>query len=213
MSKKGWKKKKTPEQGRQKGSKNLATKDGRLVNKHGVEFTEAEKKALVSKVNSASRKRRKMLDAAGEIEVYKDGKPAGYTLDQKMAMGFESDFILAKKSKSLHQFKTRKSFELYMKNLDRVNSPTYIDERIKQYKSNWLKAFRENIFPHGRDIYYKVMFMKPKDYMLLVEGNEDFEISYIYDPAQLAKKLAAMRAALGMAPKDDEIPIDDEEIE
>lgn len=192
--------------GRVEGRKNLKKLDnGNFLNQNNVEFTPAERKALESAVNRANRKRVKMLEEEGRLPRLVGGRDTGQTVKSLQLMGKESDFILSRKSKSLQQFKTREAYESYMRNLERVNSPEYVTERVKLYKRNHMKAL-ENVFgDEAKDVMMKIRMMKPKDYMQLIQSDEDLEVSYIYDPSARTGKLNRIRQALGMKTKEEEI--------
>lgn len=191
--------------GREKGRKNLKKlDDGNFQNQYGVVFTPAERKALESQVNSANRKRMKMLEEEGNLPRVVGGKETGDTVRSLQLMGKESDFILSRKSKSLQRFKTRADYDRYMKNLQRVNSPTYIDDRTRMYKRNHMQALKNVFGDDAKDIVMKIRMMKPEEYRKLIQSDEDLEVSYIYDPSARAGKLNRIRAALGMKEKDDD---------
>lgn len=193
--------------GRVSGRKNLKkTETGNLVNQHNVVFTPEEKKALEQAVNSANRKRARMLKQEATLPRKVMGVDTGETIGQGLQlMGKESDFILQPKTKSLQRFKTHADYENYMKNLERVNSRDYITERVKLYKRNHMKAI-DNVFgDDAKDIVMKIRMMKPADYMKMIQSDEMLEISYIYDPSARAGKLNQIRASLGMKLKEDYI--------
>lgn len=195
--------------GRKSGSKNLKKTDaGNLLNQHGVEFTPAEKRALENAVNRANKKRMKMLEDEGNLPRLVGGKPTGDNVRSLQLMGKESDFILSRKSKSLQKFKSREDYDRYMKNLERVNSPTYIEDRVRLYKRNHMKALENAFGDEAKDIVMKIRMMKPKDYMELIQSDEDLEVSYIYDPSARAGKMNRIRAALGMNLKEEDIDLE-----
>ena len=185
--------------GRVKGRKNLVKTDsGGFVNEHGVEFTLKERKALENAVNRANKTRTQMLKAEAELPRMSGGKNTGQKVKNLQAMGKESDFIISRRSKSLHQFKSKADYEYYMKDLERVNSKNYLDDRIELYKNNHIKAI-ENVFgSDAEDVVEKIKNMKNKDYMQLIQQDEDLEVSYVYDPSALAGKLNTIRKALGI---------------
>lgn len=196
--------------GRQKGRKNLVKLDnGNVRNQHGIEFTTQQKKALESAVNRANRKRVKMLEEEANLPRMVAGKDTGDTVRSLQLMGKESDFILARKSKSLQQFKSEKDYEKYMKNLERVLSEDYITDRVKLYKRNHIKAL-ENVFgDDAKDVMMKLRMMKPKDYMKMIQSDEMLEVNYIYDPSDRDAKLNQIRSSLGMKLKESYIDIDE----
>ena len=192
--------------GRKEGSKNLKKTDaGTYLNQHGVEFTPEERKALERKVNNVNRKRMRMLEAEGNLPRLVGGHDTGQKVSSLQAMGKESDFIVARKSKSLQQFKSREAYDRYMKNLDIINSPTYIEDRVRAYKRNHMTALENTFGDDAKDIIMKIRMMKPKDYMKLMQSDEDLEINYIYGPEARTGKLNKMRASLGMNLKEEEI--------
>lgn len=196
--------------GRPQGRKNLKrTNTGDIINQFGVTFTEEEKRALQNAVNAASRKRNKMMKEAAILPRMVGGKPTGDNLNSLMLMGKESDFILAKKTKSLQRFKDREQFDRYLKSLKDVNKPDYINDRIRLYKRNHMKALENAYGDEAKDVIMKIRMMKPKDYMKMVEQDETLEISYIYDPTARTGKLNQMRGSMGMKLKDESIEIDD----
>ena len=195
--------------GRQKGRKNLTKLDnGNVKNQFGVEFTPADKKKLESAVNRSSRKRMKMLREEGNLPRLVGGKDTGQKVSQLQLMGKESDFIIARRSKSLQQFKSRESFEKYLSNVERTLSPDYIDDRTRMYKRNHMKALENAFDDEAKDIIMKIRMMKPEEYRKLIASDEDLEISYIYDPSARSGKLNKMRASLGMKLKEEELEDD-----
>lgn len=194
----------TPSAGRQEGSKNLVKlNDGRVQNQYGVVFTDAEKRRLESAVNSANRKRRKMLETEAKLPRMVGGRDTGDTVRSLQLMGKESDFIIQRKTKSLQRFKSKEDYDRYLKNLERVNSRDYVTERIKLYKRNHIKALENAFGDEAKDIAMKIRMMKPKEYMELVQSDENLEVSYIYDPSAAEGKMNTMRAALGMRLKEE----------
>lgn len=193
--------KKKPE-GRKKGVPNLVKVDGGYKNQYGVTFTEKEKRALESAVNSANRKRKKMLAEEAALPRMLKGEQLNVEHGQLQLMGKESDFIIAKRTKSLQRFKDKEQYEKYMRNLERVNSKDYIGERTKLYKRNHMKAI-ENVFgDEGKDVMMKIRMMNPDKYRKMVQADEFLEINYVYDPSERTGKLNQIRASLGMKLKE-----------
>lgn len=191
--------------GRKEGVKNLKkTERGTLVNQHGVEFTPEEKRALENAANAVNRKRKKMLKEAATLPRMVGGRDTGDTVGSLQMMGKESDFILARRSKSLQRFRTRKEFEWFMNSARSALSPSYIDDRTRLYKRNYQQAL---INAYGekstKDIRMKIRMMKPEDFRKLVESDELAEIGYIYDDTEIEGKLNTIRATLGMKLKEE----------
>lgn len=189
--------------GRQAGRKNLKRVDGGLQNQYGVVFTPEEKKALEQAVNTANRKRARMLEQEAKLPRKVAGVDTGDTVASLQLMGKESDFILQRKTKSLQRFQTKEDYNRYMKNLQRVNSRDYITERVRLYKRNHMKAIENAYGDEAKDVVMKIRMMKPADYMKMVQSDEMLEISYIYDPSARSGKLNQLRASMGMKLKEE----------
>ena len=192
--------------GRQEGRKNLVKLDGgNLKNQFGVVFTPDEKKALEQAVNTANRKRARMLEAEAKLPRKIAGQDTGDTVASLQLMGKESDFILQRKTKSLQRFRSKEDYDRYMQNLHRVNNRDYITERVRLYKRNHMKAIENAYGPDSKDVVMKIRMMKPADYMRMVQSDENLEIGYIYDPSARSGKLNQLRASLGMKLKEEDI--------
>lgn len=192
-----------------KGRTPLIKTDTGVINKHGVSFTIEEKRALESAVNTATKKRARLLKAEAQLpRMGLDGKPTGDKVASLQLMGRESDFILTPKTKSLQRFTSKEQYNRYMGYLKEVNKPDYIDERIRLYKRNHMKAIEENLGDKG--IVMKIRMMKPADYAKLVSSYEDvMEIHYVYGADARQAKINQIRTVLGM-PIIEEPPIDSE---
>lgn len=196
--------------GRTAGRKNLKKTDsGNLVNQYGVVFTPAEKRALENAVNTANRKRAKMLKEAATLPRMVSGRNTGDTVGSLQLMGKESDMILSKKTKSLQRFRDREQFDKYLDSLKNVNSRDYLEERVRLYKRNHMAALDNAFGDEAKDVKMKIRMMKPKDYMKMIQQDETLEISYIYDPSARSGKLNQIRASLGMKLKDESLDIED----
>lgn len=195
--------------GRKAGSGNLKRVDGGYQNKHGVVFTEAQKKALESAVNKVNYKRTKMLKEEGNLPRLVGGKDTGQKVSQLQLMGKESDFIISRKSKSLQQFKSMADYEKYLERMEYIRSDAYIDDRTRFYKRNHMKAI-ENVFgDEAKDVLMKIRMMKPAEYRELIQKDEMLEVNYVYDPSARTGKLNQIRASLGMNLKEDSWDEDD----
>lgn len=190
--------------GRKKGQKNMKKVAGYIVNNHGVTFTEKEKKALIYKVNSANRKRKRMLEEEGAILRVVAGKPTKKTIAETTgAFGYESDMVLHKKSKSLDKFRSRKEFDTYMNVLERVTKRDYIDKRMELYKENHGKAFEtvfdeEHMAEDMKKIKEKIDKMSLKEYKKYVMNDEIMYIEYMYTKEEKDFKLTQIKNALGI---------------
>ena len=151
-----------------------------------------------------------MLEQAATLPRKIAGTDTGDTVGSLQLMGKESDFILQRKTKSLQRFKTKEDYNRYMKNLRRVNDRNYIDERVRLYKRNHMKAIENAYGAEAKDIVMKIRMMKPADYMKMVQSDEMLEINYIYDPSARSGKMNQLRASLGMKLKEDPIDLLDE---
>lgn len=189
--------------GRKKKTPNLKYTDKGIENQHGVVFSEAEKKALENAVNKANYRRKQMIKQEKNLPMFVAGRYTGYDVSHRL--GSESDFVLARKSKSLQGFKTRRDYDKYMRYLENINNGSYLDDRIRLYKRNHMAAIQNVFGDDAKDVVMKIRMMKPGEYMAMVQSDEMLEVSYVYDPSQLAGKLNQIRAALGMKQKEEPV--------
>ena len=190
--------------GRVKGKKNLTKlENGNVLNQHGVEFTQADKKKLESLVNRANAKRKRMIKEEGALPRKVGGQPTGQTVSTLQQMGKESDFIISRKTKSMQRFTSREDYEKYITYLERVNTPEYIDIRTREYKRNHMAALRNVFGSDADDVVMKIRMMKPEDYRKMIQSDEEMEIGYVYSHEDRAGKLNQIRASMGMKLKDD----------
>lgn len=182
--------------GRQKGRKNLVKVDGGVQNKHGVVFTQEQKKALERAVNKSNYQRKKMQ---AEVDALNPNN------SQLRLMGKESDFIISRQSKSLQQFKSMEDYENFMDKQSRIHSGQYLEDRTRLYKRNYMKALDNAFGDEAKDVKMKVRMMKPEKFRELVESDELAEIGYIYDPQSRSAKLNQIRASFGMKQKEDDV--------
>lgn len=187
-----------------KGVPNLKRDDsGNYVNQYGVVITPEEKRRFEVAVNKANRHRMKMLIEEGSLPRMSEGKDTGFTVKSLQAMGKESDFILARKSKSLQGFKDRESFERYWNNVELASTPEYLEKQTRLYKRNHMKAIANAYGDEAKDVLMKIRMMKPEEYRKLIQSEEMLEISYLYEPGARTARLNAIRRSLGMKLKEE----------
>lgn len=191
--------------GRVSGRKNLIKAEGGVINQHGVFFTHEQKKTLEQAVNTANRKRARMLKTEAKLPRKIGGVDTGDTQAFLQLMGKESDFILARKTKSLQRFNSMEEYNRYMKNLARVNSRNYITERVKLYKRNYMTALEMEFGDAAKDVKMHVRMMKPVEFMRMVQSDELLEIGFIYDDSAKSGRLNQIRAGFGMKLKEEDI--------
>ena len=178
--------------------------DGRVKNQHGVVFSDAERKRLDTLVVRANRLRSQQLKEAATLPRMVRGEPTGDTLATKLQMGFESDFIIAKKSRSLQRFQSKAEYTRYTKYLEKVLSPEYLDERTRLYKRNYMAALERVHGDNAKDVKMRVRMMKPSEFRKLIEQDELLEINEVYAAQDKAAELERLRASFGMKSKDDD---------
>ena len=160
---------------------------GSVILPNGERITIREQKALRSAVNSANRKRKRMLERlpAEARAKYKD-------------FGIESDFVMRKKSTSLKRFRNKKEFNKYLKSVQKIASGEFEKHRAEQYKRNYIQALKHTFNSKANDAIKKVREMDLKTFRQKVESEELEEIGYVYyDPN--SEKLTRISQQLGLA--------------
>lgn len=180
-----------------KGRKNLIPHEKGVINQHGVLFTDKEKKQLESLVNSANRKRRRMLKNEAELNFFVAGRNMGRKIEEKQRMGFETDFVLKAKSKSLNRFTNKEEYRRYVLNLQRVVKRDYVTKRVELYKNNMITAMERELGYQARGLIKQVKEMSVKDFMKMSQqDHEILNIDFIYSEEQRKKRIAQIRNAL-----------------
>lgn len=180
---------------------------GNYINQYGVKFTEAEKRDLESAVNSVNRKRKRQLENISGLSRKVGGKDTGDIIKTKMILGDESEFILAKRSKSLQRIQTKQQYNDYMRNLKKAMSPNYELERKRLYKRNYISAMEKEFGDPKQwaDIKNKIRSMNPDKFIELVNSDDAMEIKFVYDAQELQGRMNQIRGALGIKMVEDEI--------
>lgn len=160
---------------------------GSVILPNGERITISEQKALRSAVNSANRKRKRMLERLpAEAKVkYKD-------------FGIESDFVMRKKTTSLKRFRNKNEFKRYLKSVQKIASGEFERKRIITYKENYIRALRNTFNSSANKAIKAVRNMDLKTFRQKVESDELEEIGYVYyDPN--GEKLTRISQQLGLA--------------
>ena len=158
-----------------------------VILRNGQRITLNEQKALRSAVNSANRKRKRMIERlpAEAKAKYKD-------------FGIESDFVMRKKSASLSRFRNKKEFDRYLRNVRRIASGEFERKRAETYKQNYIRALRNTFNSQANKAIRAVKDLGLKQFRHLVESEQLEEIGYIYyDPNN--EKITKINSQLGIA--------------
>lgn len=160
---------------------------GSVILRNGERITIREQKALRSAVNSANRKRKRMLERlpAEAKAKYKD-------------FGIESDFVMRKKTTSLKRFRNKNEFNRYLNSVQKIASGEFERKRIMTYKENYIKALRNTFNSSANKAIKAIRNMDLKTFRKMVESENLEEIGYIYyDPNE--EKLTRINQQLGVA--------------
>ena len=162
-------------------------KRGSIILPNGQRITIREQKALRSAVNSANRKRKRMLERlpAEAKAKYKD-------------FGIESDFVMRKKSTSFKRFRNKNEFKHYLRSVQKIASGEFERKRITTYKDNYIRALRNTFNSSANKAIKAIRDMDLKKFRQKVESEELEEIGYVYyDPN--GEKLTRISQQLGLA--------------
>lgn len=154
---------------------------------NGQRITLKEQKALRSAVNSANRKRKRMLERLPEeaSRRYRE-------------FGIESDFVMRKKSASLSRFTNKKEFDRYLRNVRRIASGEFERKRAETYRQNYIRALRNTFNSQANKAIRAVKDLDLKQFRHLVESGNLEEIGYVYyDPNN--EKITKINSQLGLA--------------
>lgn len=160
---------------------------GSVILPNGERITIKEQKALRSAVNSANRKRKRMIERL----------PAQAKIKYN-EFGVESDFVMRKKSTSLNRFRNKKGFKHYLRSVQKIASGEFERKRVMSYKENYIRALRNTFNSSANEAIKAVRDMSLKEFRQKVESEELEEIGYVYyDPNN--EKLTRINQQLGLA--------------
>lgn len=199
-------KKKAPTRG-----KNLIRKDDYITNQYGVKISQDEVKRMQSLVRRVNYKRNKMIKEFADQPLYYGKKKLDENRLQLSLMGEEMDLVIRKRSAAVNQFKDKRSFNAYVKRLEKVADTSYIDYRTRLYKRNLTKAIEEKYanYPElTKGIIMRIRMMKPEEMQKLIGSDRLFQIREHYTLGGQLGRIKAMRERLGLRDYDD---IDDDE--
>lgn len=185
-----------PGPGRKEKIPNLKKVEGGFQNQYGVTFTPEQKKALENAVRRSNYARDKQIKAEDALVT-----PSGRSNAQMRIMGKESDFIIARQSRSLQGFKSMADYESFMDKQARIQSGKYLEDRTRLYKANHMQALKNVFGDDAKDVIMKIRMMPPEKYREMLQKDEFLEVSYVYDPSALSGKLNQIRQSLGMKTK------------
>jgi len=163
------------------------TSRGSVILPNGQRITPKEQRALRSAVNSANRKRKKLLEQLPEVAKRKYRE-----------FGVESDFLMRKKTTKLTRFRNKSEFNKYLRSVQKIASGEFERKRTNTYKSNYIRALRNTFNSSANQAIKAVQQMDYKEFKNMVESEELEEIGYIYyDPN--GEKLTRINQQLGVA--------------
>lgn len=163
------------------------TSRGSVILPNGQRITPKEQRALRSAVNSANRKRKKLLEQLPEVAKCKYRE-----------FGVESDFLMRKKTTKLTRFRNKSEFNKYLRSVQKIASGEFERKRTNTYKSNYIRALRNTFNSSANKAIKAVQQMDYKEFKNMVESEQLEEIGYIYyDPN--GEKLTRINQQLGVA--------------
>lgn len=163
------------------------TSRGSVILPNGQRITPKEQRALRSAVNSANRKRKKLLEQLPETAKRKYRE-----------FGVESDFLMRKKSTKLTRFRNKSEFNKYLRSVQKIASGEFEKRRTETYRNNYIRALRNTFNSSANQAIKAVRAMDYKEFKNKVESEELEEIGYVYyDPN--GEKLTRINQQLGVA--------------
>lgn len=163
------------------------TSRGSVILPNGQRITPKEQRALRSAVNSANRKRKKLLEQL----------PTEAKIKYR-EFGIESDFLMRRKSTSLNRFRNKSEFNKYLRSVQKIASGEFEKKRTNTYKENYIRALRKTFNSSANKAIKAVRDMDYKTFKHKVESEQLEEIGYVYyDPNN--EKLTRISQQLGVA--------------
>lgn len=194
--------------------KNLIREDNYITNQYGVKLSQDEVTRMRNLVRRVNYKRNKMVKEFAETPLYYGGKKLDEDRRQLSLMGEEMDIMIRKRSAAVNQFKSKKDFNAYVRQLDRVADTDYLEYRTKLYKRNLMNTIQEKYgqYPDQiKGIIMKIRMMKPAEFQKLIASDRLFQIKEHYNLYGDINRLKNMRERLGLRQLDDYEEYEDEQ--
>lgn len=167
--------------------------EGGWQNKHGVVFTNEQRKNLERATKASNQVRQEMLKVEEELNNHRREE-----LNDLRTMGKESVYSISQQSHSMQKFKSMEDYENYLDKQLRIQTGEYQEERAQHYKDNFTSSLLETYGKEAQDIVDKVNSMDNDTYMRTVAGDEVLEISYVPSDKKVQGRLNQLRTHLGM---------------
>lgn len=159
------------------------TSRGSIVLQNGERITPAEQRALRSAVNSANRRRKRLLE---KLPTQAKSRYADF--------GIESDWVLRKKHVKYSNFRNKKEFTTYLKQVRYVMRVEYSEKVVATYRSNLNRAI-DNVFnSKGKKIKDFIAELTDDELRTLSLSDSLHDISYVYyEPVAVENKLKQLK--------------------
>jgi len=144
-------------------------KRGSILLPNNKRITPSEQRALVSAVNSANRKRKRLIAKM---------PPSAKTKYEDF--GYVSDFLYRKKSKSFSRFRNKSEFNTYLRSIKKLASGDFEKKRVAVYKQNYIQGLKKNFNSLAKPAIAAIRNMSNRDFQRMVESDELEQIDYVY---------------------------------
>lgn len=189
--------------GKKKGNRGSTLKrsNNLITTKAGFQITEDEYREMRNLVKRVNRKRDKMIKDIADKPLFYGLRKLDEDRNQLRLMGEEDEITIRKRSSSMQQFKTKKEFDFFVRNLRKADSTDYVDYRVKLYKRNYMTALK-NRYPDHPDlvngILMKVRTMKPEKFAEFLTEDRLAQIKIHYSTDNRIQTLVSLREKLGL---------------
>lgn len=158
------------------------TKRGSIILPNGERITPKEQKAFRSAVNSANRKRKRLI-----AELPKEAK------ERYMTFGVDSDFVARHKSTSFAKFRNKKEFNRYFRNVKKVVSRDYINKTVDTYRSNLNRAIDKVFNSSGKPLKDFIKGLSNEELRELSLSGDFNDIGFVYyEPIAVKNKVKTL---------------------
>ena len=158
------------------------TSRGSIVLQNGERITPAEQRALRSAVNSANRRRKRLLE-----KLPKQAK------SRYADFGIESDWVLRKKHVKYSNFRNKKEYTTYLKQVRYVMRVEYSEKVVETYRSNLYRAIDKVFNSKGQELKDFLDTLSNDELRTLSLNDSIHNIGYVYyEPVAVKNKLAEL---------------------
>lgn len=181
----------------------------KIKNKHGVELSYSEYAKFQESVNKLNQYNANKKRRIENQPYYSMGQKTGMTIGERMAMesnsysqGYKSryGFLNRTLSVDIDSFKSKEDIKAFQKRMRHLQTKTYENKKLQQYKKNYIKAIynKLGITNETMKIVSRLRRTKASEIESIYMTNDEAHIGFVYNLADGEYKVEALKSLFGI---------------